>query len=230
VSRAAERASLIHEPATPRYFKLLLWLLRPFPDFDFAFIKPVRARAAALLRLTAGSRVLDAGCGPGGSFPFLRAATGESGEVVGIEISADVAAHAERRISRNGWRNVRVIVAAAEHVPLEGEFDGLHMIAAPDVYASAAALANLEPHLKAGARVVFFGAKTSARRYGWLLNPLFRRVFPRLTFASTPVPDDAPWSLLAPRLSDFEVEEYFFGWMFLASGTLTGSARADPSP
>ncbi|MGQ0641259.1 MAG: class I SAM-dependent methyltransferase [Gemmatimonadaceae bacterium] len=215
------------EATTPLYFRLVIRLLRPFPNFDFAFIKSVRARAAALLQLREGARVLDVGCGPGGSFPFLRAAVGITGEVVGVEISPDVSINAARRIASNGWNNVRVITGPAQTVDLTGQFDGLHMFAAPDVYATEPALANLLPHLQPGARVVFFGAKTSARSMRWLLNPVFRRLFPKLTFRSTPVPDAAPWALLAPRLSDFEVREYFAGWMFLASGTYLGQ-KAPP--
>ncbi|MBK8323333.1 MAG: hypothetical protein IPL06_11485 [Betaproteobacteria bacterium] len=48
---------------TPLYFRLLSRLLQPFPDFDFSFIRPVRARAVAALRLREGNRVLDLGCG-----------------------------------------------------------------------------------------------------------------------------------------------------------------------
>ena len=207
------------DSATPLYFRLVFRLLRPFPDFDFGFIKPVRARAAALLHLTEGARVLDVGCGPGGSLPFLRAAVGATGEVVGVEISPEVTVNANRRIARHGWSNVRVVTAPAETVALTGRYDGLHMFGAPDVYASESALGNLLPRLRPGARVVFFGAKTSTRPTGWLLNPLLRRLFPRLTFQSTPVPNAAPWAALAPKLADFEVLEYFFGWLFLASGT-----------
>ncbi|CAG0926514.1 hypothetical protein PLCT1_00049 [Planctomycetaceae bacterium] len=212
------------DPVTPLYFRLVIRLLRPFPDFDFGFIKPVRARAAALLELTERARVLDVGCGPGGSFPFLRAAVGETGEVVGVEISPDVAVNANHRIAHHGWRNVRVLTAPAQTVALTGLYDGLHMFGAPDVYAAESALSNLLPRLRPGARVVFFGAKTSTRPQGWLLNPLLRRLFPKLTFESTPLPDAAPWAVLAPRLAAFEVREYFFGWMFLACGTYPGPA------
>ena len=210
--------------ATPLYFRLVVRLLRPFPDFDFGFIKPVRARAAALLRLAEGHRVLDVGCGPGGSFPFLRAAVGATGEVVGVEISPVVAQLAQARIERHAWTNVRVLTAPAESVPLAGQYDGLHMFAAPDVFASESALAHLLPRLRPGARIAFFGAKTSERRFGWMLNPLLRLLFPRLTFATTPVPDAAPWKPLAPHLTDLAIHELFFGWMFLAAGTYAPAA------
>ena len=212
---------------TPLYFRVLARLLRPFPDFDFGFIKPVRARAVAELRLRDGDRALDLGCGPGGTLPFLRAAVGASGEVIGVEISARVAALAARRVARHGWQNVQVIVAPAERAELVGPVDGAVMFAAPDVYAAPTAWANLRKVLRPGARVAFFGAKTTRRPHGWLLNGLLRSAMPRLSFASTPVPTDAPWTAAAPELQEVEVREYFFGWMFLAVGTWMPAA-AEP--
>ena len=204
--------------ATPPYFRYLVRLIRPFPDFDFFFIKPLRAKAVALLHLVPGDRVLDLGCGPGGSLPYLREAVGPEGEVVGVEISPEVAINARRRIARHQWTNVQLLEAPAQAVTLTGTFDGVLMFAAPDVFASPEALDNLRPYLKPNARVVFFGAKTSRRRSGWILNPLLRALFPKLSFRSTPVPDHEPWAIMAPHLHDLLIQEYFFGWMFLASG------------
>lgn len=133
---------------TPPYGRFLIRLTRPFPDFDFSFIKPVRRRAVELLHLETGDRVLDAGCGPGGSFPFLVKAVGPAGNVVGVEISPDHSELAGRRIAKNGWKNIHVVQAAAQDVSLTDIFDGLLMFAAPDVYASKDALENLLPHLR----------------------------------------------------------------------------------
>ena len=207
--------------ATPPYFRYLIRLIRPFPDFDFAFIKPLRAKAVALLDLSPGGRALDLGCGPGGSLPYLRDAVGPSGEVVGVEISQEVAINAQQRIARHRWSNVRVIAQSAQTVALTGQFDGALMFGAPDVYASQEALDNILPHLVPGARIALFGAKTSRRRMGWILNPLLRRLFPKLSFQTTPVPDEEPWRLLAGHLQELTSDEYFFGWMFLASGTVS---------
>ena len=94
---------------TPPYFRYVIGLIRPFPNFDIFFIKPLRQKAVQLLQLKPGDRVLDVGCGPGGTFPYLVDAVGPSGDVVGVEISPEVAINARRRIAKNGWSNVQVI-------------------------------------------------------------------------------------------------------------------------
>jgi SAM-dependent methyltransferase len=213
------------EPAsdlTPLYSRHLLRLMRPFPDFDVVAVKPLRRKAARLLQLKLGDRVVDAGCGMGGSFPYLVDSVGPTGEVVGIEISPEAAINARLRISKNGWRNVQVIEASAQTAVLTGTFDGLLMFAAPDVYASEEALANILPHLGKGARIVFFGAKTSVTPVGRILNPFFRWTLSRLSFPSTPAPDPEPWRLVGRHVEGLEIEDRLFGSMFLASGTCVG--------
>ena len=203
---------------TPPY-GYLIRLFRPFPNFDPPFIKPVRQKAVELLDLKAGDRVLDVGCGPGGSFPYLVNAVGESGEVVAVEISPEISVNARRRIIKNGWKNVHLIEAAAEDVHLTGPFDGLLMFAAADVYGSEEALENIFPHLRDNARVAAFGAKLSNKGLGTSLNPVLRMLF-NLSFSTTPRPDYEPWRVLAKRVQKLDVEEYFLGLMFLCSGSV----------
>jgi SAM-dependent methyltransferase len=202
---------------TPPYIHYLARLIRPFPNFDFFFIKSLRQAAVDALRLQRGNRVLDAGCGPGGTFPYLAEAVGTSGEVVGIEISPEVAINANKRIQVRRWSNVQVVQGDAKTVTLNGEFDGLVLFAAPDVYACPQALANLLPHLKDNAPVVAFGAKLSRRRFTGALNLLFQSLM-KLSFSSTPALNHEPWCVLENWLVEVHVQEYFFGCMFLASG------------
>ncbi len=202
---------------TPPYARYLVRLTRPFPSWDLYFIKPLRRLAVQSLQLKTGNRVLDAGCGSGGTFPYLTDAVGKTGEVVGVEISPEMATNARRRVAANGWKNISVIVGDAKSVQLTGVFDGLVMFAAPDVYASDEALSNLFQHLRDDARVVLFGAKLSRHGAGMALNALFQSLM-KLSFSSTPRLSYVPWELLANRLDDVQVQEYFFGCMFLAWG------------
>jgi SAM-dependent methyltransferase len=222
---ATELNTVNNRELTPPYARFLVRLIRPFPNFDFFFIKSLRRKAARLLQLKPGDRALDVGCGPGGSFSYLVDAVGRAGEVVGVEISPETAINTRKRIAKNAWNNVQVVVSAAEKAALEGEFDGLLMFAAPDVYASPQALASLFPHLKSDARVVIFGGKLSRHRFGRIPNLLFHAMFSKLTFPSTPRMDYEPWALLKSRVHDLHVEEHFFGWMFLAWGSLNAGDK-----
>ncbi len=210
---------------TPPYARYLVQLIRPFPDFDFFFIKPLRRKAVQLLQLQPGDRVLDAGCGPGGSFPYLVDAVGPTGEVVGLEISPEVAINARRRIEKNRWRNVLVIEGDARTVELQGKFDGVLMFAAADVYACPQSLANVFPSLKNDACVVAFGAKLSHHRSGKVLNPLLRLLW-KLSFSSTPAVNYEPWGPLKDHSDELHVEEHFFGCMFLAWGSINAGRES----
>lgn len=208
---------VINKTNTPPYVRYLGRLTAYFPNFDFSFIKPVRQRAVELLNLKTGDRVLDVGCGSGGSFPYLVRAVTPSGEVIGVEISPASAQSAERRAAKNHWENVRVIESDALEVRLTGSFDGLLMFAAADIYASKEALEKILPHLKENARVAAFGAKLSHHRFGRILNPVLKTLF-KLSFSTTPKPDYEPWKVLAKYIEGLEVEEYFFGLMFICVG------------
>lgn len=203
----------------PPYARYLSRLVRRFPNFDFSFIEPVRRKAVDWLQLRPGDRVLDLGCGGGGSLPHLVRAVGATGSVLGVDVSPQSCVNARRRIQVNRWENVEIVQAAAQEVRLSGMYDGVLMFAAPDVFASGAALANIIPHLRDEARIVFFGAKHSDRRMGAILNPLLARMVARLS-PTTPIPEERPWAVIAEHVDEFRVEEYFFGSMFLASGTL----------
>ena len=214
---------------TPPYFRWLVHLIRPFPNFDLFWVGALRQKAVHALQLKAGSRVLDVGCGPGGSFPYLVEAVGPSGEVVGVEISPEVSINARRRIEVNRWNNVRVVEGDAKTVQLNGTFDAMLLLGAPDAYASPDAVGNLLRYLKDDARIVAFGAKLSHRRFGKMLNWLSRSLM-KLSFSSTPELSYEPWCVLEKRLADVQVREYSFGCLFLVWGSIKSySATVDES-
>jgi SAM-dependent methyltransferase len=217
--RRGSRVEPNQQQCTPAYFRYTIRLLSRFPNFDQPFIGSLRRKAVSFLQLPDGGRALDVGCGLGGSFRYLRAAVGHNGEVVGVEISPDVARAAQRRIEVNQWANVQVVVGDARAVALNGKFDGLMLFGAPDIYASPEALAHLRPYLKDHARVVAFGSKLTKRRFGATFNILVQFLM-KLSFASTPKLNLEPWTPLVAYCAEIQVREYVNGSFFLASGSI----------
>lgn len=203
-------------PYIPRY----TWLLARCPNFLACFTQPLREVAVSRLGLEPGSRVLDIGCGTGASFPFLVQAVGSDGEVVGVDISPDLASIAQKRTDEEGWNNVHVAVGPAQNIALPGTFDGLLLFAAHEVLTSPEALDHVLPHLKKGARIVAFGAKLSDSRRGRLLNPLPLLLTQALLPASSAAVDARPWRLLEDRAGELHMEERMAGLLYLVSGSL----------
>jgi ubiquinone/menaquinone biosynthesis C-methylase UbiE len=199
-------------PAIPRY----TWLLSRHPDFAASLTRTFREIAVSRLCLEPGSRVLDVGCGTGASFPYLVHAVGVAGEVVGVEISPDMAACAQRRIEQEGWGNVHIAVGPAQTVALKGSFDGLLLFAAHEVLTSSEALDHLLPHIKEGGRIVVFGAKLATSPRGRLLNPLLRLLSQTFLPASSAPVDSRPWRRLEERTKNLQTEERMAGLLYLA--------------
>ncbi|MET7692937.1 class I SAM-dependent methyltransferase [Streptomyces sp. NPDC005483] len=81
-----------------------------FPDDG-----PAYAAAVAELGLSAGDRVLDAGCGTGRALPPLRAAVGPSGVVLGADLTPAML-HEAVRAGRD--RDGRLLLADVAALPL----------------------------------------------------------------------------------------------------------------
>lgn len=63
------------------------------------------------LKLLPGQRVLDLGCGSGRTTLELASRVGPSGEVVGLDISAEMLARGRERAARSGARNIEFLHA-----------------------------------------------------------------------------------------------------------------------
>jgi SAM-dependent methyltransferase len=85
-------------------------------DFN-AFAEPELRTLIASLGLTAGTRVLDAGCGTGEALHWLAEAVGPGGTVLGIELAAPHVEEARRHLPAR----VQVLQADLLEIPLPSE-------------------------------------------------------------------------------------------------------------
>ena len=85
------------------------------PLYDIGSTGSGRPRREAVdeLRLEAGDVVLDIACGTGLNFPFIEAAIGSEGLLIGLDFSSGMLAKAWRKAERREWTNVRLIQADA---------------------------------------------------------------------------------------------------------------------
>jgi ubiquinone/menaquinone biosynthesis C-methylase UbiE len=167
--------------------------------------------------------VIDVACGTGLTFPLLEEAVGDSGSIVGIELSPEMISQAHDRVTAHGWRNVRLIEAPVEEASIESVADAALFSFTHDVLQSRAAVANVVAHLKPGARVASVGAKLAG---GWspLVNFFVRRS--AQPYMTTFRGLDRPWRELERYVSGVHVRSLALGGAFVASARLTSEAPA----
>ena len=186
-------------------------------DYDHATrrMKPIRKRVIESLRLKPGDRVLDVACGTGKSFVQLREAVGAEGEVVGIDVSADMTELAQRRIDRAGWDNVHLVTAPMRDAALRGSFDAVLFVYAHDVLQDDAALQRIFAYAAPGAAV----ASTGLKLFPWymgLANVYLMAVSWKYitTFSGL----RKPWRRLHEHVPNLRVVPTFFGSGYIATG------------
>jgi len=187
----------------------------PGYDASAARTMALRRRTVAKLELRSGEAVLDVACGTGLSFPLLREGVGETGRIVGVELSPDMLALARERCVREGWRNVTLIESAMETADLQGPVDAILFNFTHDVLRSPAALERILAAARPGTRVAVAGMKLAP----WWLAPLNAVVRAQARPYMTTFEGLArPWDLLEAYLEGFERESVLFGTGYIGWG------------
>ncbi|MFJ9341934.1 class I SAM-dependent methyltransferase [Streptomyces sp. NPDC101733] len=142
-------------------------------DRKFPGDGPAFAAAVAEFGLRPGDRVLDAGCGTGRALPVLRAAVGDTGSVLGMDMTAQML-DAARQAGRGS--RAALIRADVARLPLrDGTLDAVFaagLIA--HLPEPAANLRELARVVRPGGRLALFhpiGRAALAARHGRELTP-----------------------------------------------------------
>jgi SAM-dependent methyltransferase len=183
-----------------------------------------RRELVASLAPQRGEVILDVGCGTGRNFEAIRERIGASGRLIGIEPSPRMLAQARALVMRRGWTNVDLLCAGAEEALIPSAVDAAILCAVHDVMRSPAALANVVEHVRDGGRIVAGGPKWAPWRQAGAVSLNLSTWRLNRGCVSTFEGFQEPWSHLAARVPDLDVEERYMGGGYIASATVTQGA------
>jgi ubiquinone/menaquinone biosynthesis C-methylase UbiE len=83
-----------------------------------------RKMAVSRLQLAPGDTVAEIGCGTGLNFPYLLDAVGQSGRLIGIDLTDAMLTKAKERVRHNGWQNIELVQADAAAYEFPSGIDG----------------------------------------------------------------------------------------------------------
>lgn len=118
-------------------------------------IEPIGEALLKQAEFQPGERVLDIGCGGGGTTIAIAKAVAPSGDVLGVDISPDLTTASTQRATDAGVRNIRFMCADAASVQLAGApYDRLFSRFGSMFFSEPHdAFANLASLLRPGARI-----------------------------------------------------------------------------
>ena len=175
-----------------------------------------RRRVIELLELKPGDVVLDVGCGTGLNFPAIEAAVGQSGRLIGIDLSSDMLAKARQRVAAEGWQNVTLIESPVDKASIPVPADAVLFCFTHDVLQAPAALENVFSATKPGARVAALGYKWAP----WWTGPWNYVIWNFTRYAITTREGfGKPWRYLPKYVPDLKTESTLMGAIYFAWGT-----------
>lgn len=193
-------------------------------DASCTRIEEARRLAIALLDVRPGDIVYDVACGTGATLPFLAKAAGDTGHVIGIEQSPEMAAVARQR-AQNIDSRVRVMNCSVEELSGVPPADRMLFSFTHDVLQSPEAIKTLVSNARPGCRFAVLGARFLPWSWGFPIN-LFVAVRAR-HYLSTFRGFRHPYKKLRHYAEEFEVVRTFhLGTSYLAVGVFT-SPRAE---
>jgi SAM-dependent methyltransferase len=146
-------------------------------DFGQLPIIPLKKAAVDELDLKFGDRVIVFCCGTGLEFPFIQMNIGAEGEILGVDWSDGMLERARRRITDNGWTNVKLVKGDVTALPAgvieTASYDaglctlGLSIISEPEK-----AFQALKNAVRGGGARIVIGDVCSFSGLKSILNPL----------------------------------------------------------
>ena len=181
-----------------------------------------RLRTVQALSLRPGATVIDIACGTGLNFPIIEKIIGPGGQIVGVDLTDAMLAHARDRVKAHGWSNVSLVQSdAAEYAFPSGVDAIVSTYAMSQVPECAQVIAHGAAALSAGGRWAVLDLKVPDSTPGWLIRLSTAVVQPRGSLDEWIMrrPWDAIRAAMQHELTDLSWTPLTFGTAFLAAGS-----------
>lgn len=169
------------------------------------------------LELKRGDTVVDLGCGTGLNLPYLHAAVGESGRIIGIDLTPAMLERARQRVRRAGWSNVELVEADMAEYRFPADAAGvLATLALATISDYDTVVARAVHELPPGARIADFELQWPRRWPVWLAR--FAAWLNRPAGVTPDIIDRRPADAIRRYCDNVRKREVYFGAGVICSG------------
>jgi ubiquinone/menaquinone biosynthesis C-methylase UbiE len=182
-----------------------------------------RREAVSRLALQHGDLVVDIGCGTGLNFALLQEVIGETGRIIGVDLTDAMLEQARQRVAAHGWKNVELVRADAAQFRFPTQVEGiLSTFALTFLPDGARVIQNGCRALAPGRRWVVLDMAWPRALPTWLYPLLFFLRLSRYGISGEVIrrhPWQTVWSTMQQSLVEVERHPFWMGFFYLAWGT-----------
>jgi demethylmenaquinone methyltransferase/2-methoxy-6-polyprenyl-1,4-benzoquinol methylase len=181
-----------------------------------------RLRTVQALSLRPGATVIDVACGTGLNFPIIEEIIGPGGQIVGVDLTDAMLAHARDRVRAHGWNNVSLVQSDAAEYAFPPRVDAImSTYAMSQVPECARVIANGAAALSPGGHWAVLDLKVPDSTPAWLIRLGTGVVRPHTSIDEwiSRRPWDAIRAAMQHELTDLSWTELTFGTAFLAAAS-----------
>lgn len=197
-------------------------LAKGYDKSGIAALEPWRKEAVKRLNLRPGDQVVDIGCGTGLNFALLQEAVGETGKIIGVDLTDAMLAQARLRVERSGWKNVELVQCDAAHYEFPAQVDGiLSAFALTFIPEAQQVIQNGCQALAPGRQWVVLDMAWPHRWPWWLHSLLFFLHLPSYGITRDVIrrhPWQTIWRTMEQHLAEVERHLFWMGFFYLAWG------------
>jgi ubiquinone/menaquinone biosynthesis C-methylase UbiE len=176
-----------------------------------------RRLAVEALSLRLDDTVVDLGCGTGANFSYLQQYIGDSGHIIGVDLSEEMLDQAQRRIASNGWQNVELIQADMAHYSFpSGVAAVLSTFAITLVPEYDMVICRGAAALHPGGHLAVLDIKKPDNWPAWLIR--FAVLLNKPYGVSLDLAVRHPWESVGRYLRPVMFREFYFGAIYLSVG------------
>ncbi|HEY7125771.1 MAG TPA: class I SAM-dependent methyltransferase [Ktedonobacterales bacterium] len=197
-------------------------LAKGYDKSGIAALESWRKEAIKRLNLRHGDQVVDIGCGTGLNFALLQKAVGETGRIIGVDLTDAMLDQARLRVERSGWKNVELVHCNAAHYQFPAQVDGiLSAFALTFIPEARQVIQNGCQALAPGRRWVVLDMAWPHRWPWWLHHLLFFLRLPSYGITREVVrrrPWQTSWRTMEQHLVEVGRQSFWMGFFYLAWG------------
>ena len=167
--------------------------------------------------LKPGDTVIEIGCGTGLNFKYVRQFIGDSGQLIGVDLTDAMLEQAESRVNKNGWGNIRLVQSDAAKYSFPGNIDGVFSTFALTLIPEyQTVIARASDALVDSGRFVLLDFKKPERWPLWVakLGVAITRPFG----VTLDLAERKPWEVMKSYFRKVTVTDLYGGFVYIAVG------------